>query len=490
MKYKEKLERSTAKIGARFVDYLPETGSWVFEVEHFSKYRLVEDDDSEEEGDEKGGTLSKVKVKQTKELSSKGGQSAAPVGVPQKRTPLPQPKSDSEVDDESAPPMDEDQNWEKEEGAVLNTKPQSMVSPPSYQMAQARGLSSHRIQVMKASFFYDSTDGEEDKVSPLLGSANARSEQVLHKGSLPFGRLLSQSLKPHGMSLGGLPPSGTESRGKEADLRQQDSVSVKPSGLTELEPMDGSSSPHEVSVELADTTLPAPKVPYVPNIRQNFIMPPSVNSLDGPKSEYVRMDALQLFSRSFRVGWGPDWTIYHSGLPCSKSRDEKFSIYSATSSVPDPDIPRGSLPFRVLLEKVDSRPIQMSQRSNVAALLGYEPLLKIQLKYSSPNDRKSGDQLHLYTPARGTDSLHEYASLPRDLWPMDKQNSTHFWQVWQLCKALWGVLPTDEGVYWTEVLCVVCVCLQYCMQCVHMNTPATHIWTGTHAHTHARTHTH
>ena len=32
MRYQDKLEKASLKIGAKFVDYLPETGSWVFEV--------------------------------------------------------------------------------------------------------------------------------------------------------------------------------------------------------------------------------------------------------------------------------------------------------------------------------------------------------------------------------------------------------------------------------------------------------------------------
>lgn len=65
MKYSEKLQRSTTKIGAKFVDYVPESGSWVFEVEHFTKYRLVDDDSDEEEeqkGQTKAGPATKVRV--------------------------------------------------------------------------------------------------------------------------------------------------------------------------------------------------------------------------------------------------------------------------------------------------------------------------------------------------------------------------------------------------------------------------------------------
>ncbi|CAH8631056.1 unnamed protein product [Dicrocoelium dendriticum] len=47
MRFEERLERATRRMDAKFIEYRPESGSWVFEVKHFSKYRLEDSDDDD-----------------------------------------------------------------------------------------------------------------------------------------------------------------------------------------------------------------------------------------------------------------------------------------------------------------------------------------------------------------------------------------------------------------------------------------------------------
>ncbi|KAF8570816.1 hypothetical protein P879_02398 [Paragonimus westermani] len=66
MRFEERLERATRRMDARFIEYRPESGSWVFEVKHFSKYRL---DDSDDDDNEKKPIEPKVQTPKTADSS-------------------------------------------------------------------------------------------------------------------------------------------------------------------------------------------------------------------------------------------------------------------------------------------------------------------------------------------------------------------------------------------------------------------------------------
>jgi hypothetical protein len=66
--YERKLRRVCNKHGTRFIEYRPQTGSWVFMVPHFSKYALTNSDE-EDEG------------------NGDSGQAKAPLAVPAKLPP-------------------------------------------------------------------------------------------------------------------------------------------------------------------------------------------------------------------------------------------------------------------------------------------------------------------------------------------------------------------------------------------------------------------
>lgn len=55
-RFKAYLQKKTAQMGAEFVSYDPENGSWRFRVPHFSRYGLDGDD---EEGDDSGARCSR-----------------------------------------------------------------------------------------------------------------------------------------------------------------------------------------------------------------------------------------------------------------------------------------------------------------------------------------------------------------------------------------------------------------------------------------------
>lgn len=161
MNYEDKLRKVSAKHDTRFLEYRPETGSWVFKVEHFSKYGLTDSDEDD-------GQI--PPASEAKKL--KGFSSPPQKGIGKTDSSI-IPNKDAVNGTISAAKI-VNGNHPNVEGNFLGDTPisrmfayqgyayekQTTVSPIG-DNARIAGTDSHKLQLMKASFF----DNNDDDIS-------------------------------------------------------------------------------------------------------------------------------------------------------------------------------------------------------------------------------------------------------------------------------------------------------------------------------------
>lgn len=179
MNYEGKLRRVSAKHDTRFLEYRPETGSWVFKVDHFSKYGLSDSD----EDDNQVPSASEAKKLKGFPVPLQKGKIADPSAATNKNaingtingtvggTKIENAKhSDVESNflDETQIRFGHDNrdNWEMIVHPVRDTPvgrsvfiskdysyEKRMTVSPVGDNARVAGTDSHKVQLMKASFF-------------------------------------------------------------------------------------------------------------------------------------------------------------------------------------------------------------------------------------------------------------------------------------------------------------------------------------------------
>uniref|UniRef100_A0A1A7XNB2 Nuclear pore complex protein Nup98-Nup96 n=1 Tax=Iconisemion striatum TaxID=60296 RepID=A0A1A7XNB2_9TELE len=365
MNYEGRLEKASRKQGARFLEYRPETGSWVFEVAHFSKYGLQDSDEDED-------VPPKTEPKKLKAMMSLHASRLQQVMPPSQQQVAPQAQSnledlmsgvvelDSDMADitQSLPtesmlgtqedcellPGDEDAT--KVEGQVSTEHDGVMASS---HIASSLGINPHRLQIMKASLFADDED---------------ESDELLH---------------------------------------------------------------HKATAASTDVS--------------------------SPRLGAVMMDTGLFVSRSFRVGWGPGWTLAHSGTQVSSQtkwvQNQELRTGTNFSFLPKPTKTRLLIesPYKVVLEQlVCLDPPQEDQSEEKSQEMVQHPL-EICLRNSTVNV-PDGTVCPLVTPQPGVVALHEYTKWITEL--LERHGGSepllgHWAQVWSLCEALWGRLcPSDQ----------------------------------------------
>uniref|UniRef100_A0A8C6C6U1 Nuclear pore complex protein Nup98-Nup96 n=1 Tax=Monodon monoceros TaxID=40151 RepID=A0A8C6C6U1_MONMO len=453
--YEGRLEAVSRKQGAQFKEYRPETGSWVFKVSHFSKYGLQDSDEEEEE------RPSKTSTKKLKTAPLPPAGQATPFQMALNGKPAPPPQSQSPEVEQLGRVVELDSDMiDITQEPVLDSmleesvpEDQEPVSASTH-IASSLGINPHVLQIMKASLLADEEDVDmvlDQRFSRLPSKADT--SQEICSPRLPISA--THSSKSRSLVGGLLQSKFASGTFLSPSASLQECRTPRTSSLMNIP----STSPWSVPPPLTSVfTVPSPapevQLKTVGTRRQPGLVPLEKSVTYGKGK--LLMDLALFMGRSFRVGWGPNWTLANSGEQLSGPQElENHQIADSMEYgfLPNPVAVKSltESPFKVHLEKLSLRQKKLDEDLQL-----YQTSLELKLKHSTVHV----DELcPLIVPNPGVAIIHDYADWVKEALGdlLEPQIVKHWSLTWTLCEALWGHLKEldsqlDEPTEYIQIL--------------------------------------
>ncbi|XP_015116191.1 nuclear pore complex protein Nup98-Nup96 [Diachasma alloeum] len=426
MNYEAKLRRVSEKHDMRFLEYRPETGSWVFKVDHFSKYGLSDSDD--EDDVLVNQNMKKLKAEgRTFLLADRAGMKKKSPSVLKQVQLVGNQKIQGFGDVMEIGEGQEDEVKSPVQGE--NREKQSALSPTSI-YARLAGTDSHKLQLMKASFFDAENNGDdsynyapEGMFKPFDDGKKEQSDgfpskitNFVNQETLSF----SKSMSNESFYADKVRDSKGLARSKSEALEAK---AEKPKALAKYFPPP-IVNPTTIVLKFRCEVIP---------LRETI----------GSKLRFQCISDIGIqMGRKFKPCWGPGLTLI------SLSSQEQASVVPLQNKFSQIE---SYMSGRLMDDHTSTSIIQRLQilggtRADADYLKIFresiEGHLLIQLNNSVIGREGNCPWIRAGTGDSGLNALHHHCNLAQELADQSNDHQAAYANdVWQLCVALWGKLP-------------------------------------------------